>query len=302
MISCVDDLQQWFRQSGVDALHACIGPLPTSGAALGRWTSDGPAQIIRSVSPHPGSYRLALMMEPLDARIWHGNTPVWGGTIPASRFRLCPPGEQGRWSQLSGCDIVNVFIPIALVDQLAMRRGDETGAVLTANKFVSDRTVLDMVRRMLDARALAGPLAPDLCDHTVMTLVCYLLEHYSKPDHALDGGLSGARLRRVLRHIAEHADAPPSNGELAALCGMSAAHFSREFHRAVGVPPHRYVQERRLEQAAGALVGSDARITDIAQEVGFQSASHFTRAFSAQYGMSPAAWRSTRKNPAPSTP
>lgn len=100
------------------------------------------------------------MMEPLDARIWHGNTPVWGGTIPASRFRLCPPGEQGRWSQLSGCDIVNVFIPVDLVNRLALRRGDGQGAELAARKFVADRTVLDLVRRMLDARALAGPLAP----------------------------------------------------------------------------------------------------------------------------------------------
>jgi AraC family transcriptional regulator len=297
MINGIDDLQQWFRLSGVDALHACIGPLPTSGAALGRWSSDGPAHTIRSVSPHPGSYRLALMMEPLDARIWHGNTPVWGGTIPASRFRLCPPGEQGRWSQLSGCDIVNVFIPVSLVDGLAARRGDEAGAVLAVNKFVSDRTVLDLIRRMLDAPALAGPLAPELCDHTVMALVCYLLEHYSKPEQAADGGLSGARLRRVLRHIAQHMDAPPSNSELAALCGMSAAHFSREFHRAVGMPPHRYVLERRLEQAAGALLAGDARITDIAQEAGFQSASHFTRAFSAQYGMPPVAWRASRRQP-----
>jgi AraC family transcriptional regulator len=147
----VEELERWFRRAGVESLHACIGPLPSSGAALGRWTSAGPAHAIRSVCPHPGTYRLALMMEPLDARIWHGSTPVWGGTIGASRFRLCPPGEQGRWSQLSGCDIVNVFLPVPMLDRLAALRGETLDATLAATRFTSDRMVFDLVRKMLDA-------------------------------------------------------------------------------------------------------------------------------------------------------
>lgn len=292
----VEELEQWFRMAGVQSLHACIGPLPGSGAALGRWTSAGPQHAIRSVSPHPGTYRLALMMEPLDARIWHGTTPVWGGTIGANRFRLCPPEEQGRWSQLSGCDIVNVFLPVPLVDRLAAQRGEEIDATLAASQFTSDRMVFDLVRKMLDAQALAGPLAAEMCDHLVMALACYLIEHYSRPAQAEASKLGGTRLRRVLRHIAQHLDTPLANAELAALCGMSAAHFSREFHRAVGLPPHRYVLTRRLELACAALANGEARIVDIAEELGFHSASHFTRTFTAQYGVSPAAWRAGRGN------
>ncbi|WP_431477634.1 helix-turn-helix domain-containing protein [Massilia eburnea] len=292
----VEELERWFRMAGVSSLHACIGPLPGSGAALGRWSSDGPEHAIRSVSPHPGTYRLALMMEPLDARIWQGNTPVWGGTIGANRFRLCPPGEQGRWSQLSGCDIVNVFLPVQLVDRLAAQRGEQIDATLAASQFTSDRMVFDLVRKMLDAQVLAGPLAAEMCDHLAMALVCYLIEHYSRPSQAAESSLGGARLRRVLRHITEHLDTPLANAGLAALCGMSAAHFSREFHRAVGLPPHRYVLTRRLEQACVALAGGEARIVDIAEEFGFHSASHFTRTFTAHYGLSPAAWRAGRCN------
>lgn len=292
----VEELERWFRRAGVPALRSCIGPLPASGAALGRWSSEGPALDVRSVCPHPGTYRLALIMEPLDARIWHGSTPVWGGTIGANRFRLCPPGEQGRWSQLSGCDIVNLFLPVQLVDRLALKRGEDACTTLAASAFTSDRIVFELVRKMLDARALAGPLAEELCDQLVTALVCYLLEHYSKPCEAAPSTLGGVRLRRVLRHIADHLDAPLANAELAALCGMSAAHFSREFHRAVGLPPHRYVLTRRLELARKALAGGQRRIVDIAEEFGFHSASHFTRAFSAEYGQSPAAWRARHSN------
>lgn len=292
----LQELEGWFRRAGVEALRSCIGPLPASGAALARWSSEEPGRAIKSVCPHPGTYRLALIMEPLDARIWHGDTPVWGGTIGANRFRLCPPGEQGRWSQLSGCDIVNLFLPVQLVDRLALQRGEDAGSTLAASAFTSDRMVFDLVRKMLDAQALAGPLAGELCDHLAIALACYLLEHYSQPCEASASTLGGARLRRVLRHIAHHVDGPLANAELAALCGMSAAHFSREFHRAVGMPPHRYVLSQRLELARKALAGGQARIADIAEEFGFHSASHFTRAFTTQYGHSPTAWRAHHSN------
>jgi len=236
------------------------------------------------------------MMEPLDARIWQDNAPVWGGTIGANRFRLCPPEEQGSWRQLSGCDIVNVFLPVQLMDRLAAQRGGQVDAALAASEFTPDRMVFDLVRKMLDSQALAGPLAAEMCDSLVTALACYLLEHYSRPAQGAASTLGGARLRRLLSHIAEHLGAPLANADLAALCGMSAAHFSREFHRAVGLPPHRYVLTRRLEQACAALASGEVRIVDIAEQFGFHSASHFTRAFVAQYGVSPAAWRASRCN------
>ena len=294
-----DDLRRWFVASGVQKLDACIGPLPRSRAALGRWRLDAADHRIRHVSPHPGSYRLALMLEPLEARIWNGDAPIWGGTIAANRFRLCPPGESGQWSLMSGCDIVNVFIPVGLVDQYAERRGDMDHAALSVDTFLPDRLVQDTVLRMLDAQAIAGPLAQEACDGLVSMLVCYLLEHYSRPVGMSEGSsLGGARLRRVLSHVGEHLDTTPCNRELAALCGMSESHFTREFHRAVGLPPHRYILKLRLERAAAALRDSDTRIIDIAQDCGFVSPSHFSRAFSAHFGMAPAQFRQQQQGAA----
>lgn len=296
MIESTEDLQRWFLQSGVAApLDACIGPLPRSKAALGRWSSKHADPVIRAMSPHPGSYRLSLMLSPLEAMIWAGQTPVWGGMIAANRFRICPPGEHGQWSRMSACDIVNVFIPVELVDRLDGLRADGGGA-LVANQFIQDRMVLDLVQKMLGADSLAGPLAQEACDGLVTALVCYLLEHYSTPaSQRRRMGLSGSRLRKVLRHIAESSSELVSNAELAALCGMSAAHFSREFRLAVGMPPHQYTMKLRLERARAALLSEQARVLDIAQEYGFANASHFSRAFSSEYGISPALFRSQHR-------
>lgn len=293
MIDSTEALRQWFRASGVDGpLQVCVGPLPHSGAALGRWSSAQPDCTVRAVCLHPDTYRLSLMMEPLDACVWKGNTAVWGGTIGAQRFRLCTPGERGSWSRLSSCDIVNVFLPVRLIERLAQARDNPPGTALASLPFVHDRTVSTLVCQMLDGRTLAGPLAATACDHLAVVLASYLLEHYSHaPARSKSGGLAGARLRRALRYLDTHCREPVSNSDVAALCGMSAAHFSREFHRAAGLTPHQYLLKRRLEYACEALAQRGARIADIAHSAGFASASHFARTFLAQYGMSPAAWR-----------
>jgi AraC family transcriptional regulator len=293
MMESSEDLRHWFRMSGVaDPLDACIGPLPRSRAALGRWSSKHADHAIRAMQAHPGSYRLSLMLAPLEARIWADNTPVWGGMIGANRFRICPPGEMGVWSRLSSCDIVNIFLPVDLVDRLGSLRGDGGDSALAARTFVQDRMVLDLVHKMLDAEAMAGPLAQEACDSLMTTLVCYLLEHYTRPPDQIElSGLGGARLRRVLQHIEDNGAEPVANAELAALCGMSAAHFSREFRRAVGLPPHQYLMKLRLKRACAALLGGETRIVDIAQDCGFTDASHLSRAFMAQHGMSPTAYR-----------
>lgn len=299
-------LQNWFHQSGVrDPLTTCIGPLPHTKAALGRWSCSEPDEQIHTNIPHPDSYRIVIMLAPLEARIWEGNNPIWGGMIAANRFRICPPGESGRWRRLSACDIVNIFIPIALVDHYAYLRGDLqdrfSANSLSATSFTQDKQVLNLVHTLLDADILAGSLATQVRENTMSILVSYLLEHYGQRQSQFahkdeNSSLSGARLRRVLTVMNQYMHAPLSNAEIASICGMSEAHFSREFRRAMGTPPHQYLMRLRLEQAGQALLKSDSRIVDIACDFGFNNASHFSRSFTAQFGVPPAIYRVQRRS------
>jgi AraC-like DNA-binding protein len=78
---------------------------------------------------------------------------------------------------------------------------------------------------------------------------------------------------------------------LARAAHVSPAHFSREFRRAFGETPHRYLLTRRLERAAELLRNTDRSVAEICMTVGLQSVGSFTTSFGKLYGMSPTAYR-----------
>jgi AraC-like DNA-binding protein len=79
--------------------------------------------------------------------------------------------------------------------------------------------------------------------------------------------------------------------DLARAAGLSRAHFSREFRRAFGDPPHAYLLTRRLERAAAMLRNTDRSVADICFSVGLRSVGSFTTSFTRTYGVSPTAYR-----------
>jgi AraC-like DNA-binding protein len=91
------------------------------------------------------------------------------------------------------------------------------------------------------------------------------------------------------RRYAEPLDVP----ELARAARLSPAHFSREFARAFGETPHRYLLTRRLERAAALLRTTDRSVADICMTVGLRSVGSFTTSFGRMYGLSPTAYRAT---------
>ncbi len=72
---------------------------------------------------------------------------------------------------------------------------------------------------------------------------------------------------------------------------LSPAHFSREFRRAFGEPPHQYLLTRRMERAAALLRTTDRTVAEICLAVGLQSVGSFTTTFGRTFGMSPTVYR-----------
>ena len=114
-------------------------------------------------------------------------------------------------------------------------------------------------------------------------------------------GQSPLLLRRLLRAKDRMDGAPDEDWpvhRLAQVSAVSVAYFAREFKKAFGLPPHRYLLTRRIERATALLRGTDLPITQIALQTGWTSLGTFGRIFRDITGASPGELR-TRERSAP---
>jgi AraC family transcriptional regulator len=190
--------------------------------------------------------------------------------------------------------MINVWItPARLNGDLAADAGER--AVELVDRFCFDDPLLAQVGVAL--RAQAGeprPYGRLMLSGLLATMVAHLGQHHSNcapVAPARNGGLPPARLKLVLDHIDAHVAEEIPLDELAALAGRSACHFLRCFKQSIGISPHHYVTQRRIDRACALLAAGDLPLVDIALACGFADQSHFGRVFRRERNLTPLAYR-----------
>ena len=69
----------------------------------------------------------------------------------------------------------------------------------------------------------------------------------------------------------------------------SGAHFQKLFHIVTGVTVGEYIRSRRLSLAGEELLGSQAKVIDLALRYGYETPEAFTKAFARFHGVTPSA-------------
>lgn len=144
------------------------------------------------------------------------------------------------------------------------------------------------------ARALRRLLiAPPRDDALIAELAWRLVACAAAPAAAIRTRSRDDRPRyaRVLDRIENAFDQPLAVGELAAMTGQPALPFLRGFTAAIGMTPHAYLAEQRLQAARRLLADSPRPLIDIALACGFSHQSHFGDAFKRAFGLTPAHYR-----------
>jgi AraC-like DNA-binding protein len=98
-------------------------------------------------------------------------------------------------------------------------------------------------------------------------------------------------LRRVRDRMDREFDLPLDVENLARGVNMSGGHLSREFKRAYGESPYRYLMTRRIERAMTLLRRGELSVTEICFAVGFSSLGTFSTRFTELVGAPPSVYR-----------
>ncbi|MCF8370457.1 MAG: AraC family transcriptional regulator [Bacteroidales bacterium] len=99
------------------------------------------------------------------------------------------------------------------------------------------------------------------------------------------------RINKVLLYINEHLDEKLDLEQLASVSNFSIFHFHRIMRAHIHEPLASYISRLRLENAARLLKFSDDSITDIAFQIGYESAASFTKAFKKRFSIAPTEYR-----------
>ncbi len=131
-------------------------------------------------------------------------------------------------------------------------------------------------------------------DHVALALSIHLAGKYgdvAQLPRQWGGGLAPWQERRAKELIDAHLDRGPTLDALAQACGLSKRHFTRAFHQSMGVAPHRWLLQRKIDKAKHILGTTADTLSAVALECGFTDQSHFTRVFARIVGVTPGEWR-----------
>jgi transcriptional regulator GlxA family with amidase domain len=114
----------------------------------------------------------------------------------------------------------------------------------------------------------------------------------TRPTNEAPDKVAPAAFARVLDQIAEQFHQPLTLEQLADTYRHNTLRFLRDFTQAIGLTPHAYLVEMRLQAARRMIECSDLNLASIALDAGFAHQSHMGSAFRKYLAMTPSQYRS----------
>jgi AraC family transcriptional regulator len=220
-------------------------------------------------------------------------SPTYEGRDAAGCITFVPAGaERKAWYRDANLDFV-----VLLIDPDFLRGWAQSADTGDLCPFTNRRDpLLEPVLRSLAGELRdGGPGLTDLyVEHVAGLVMAHLVRLHLRSNSARAvqrARISDASFDQVLECIEEGLPRDISVAELADVAGLEPDAFARAFKVRVGVPPYRYVMERRIGRAESLLAASTRSIAEIALDVGFSSQSHLTTQFRKLRHTTPAAFR-----------
>lgn len=166
------------------------------------------------------------------------------------------------------------------------------GGVISVRRQVMERAASTSLDEALNALHVRVRQSPDSFDARITATAFEILAAWTtvdrRPHHA------NSTIRKIIdaeHYLSSHHREPIDMRRFAEGLGIAYSHFRKLFRDHTGYAPWAYVRQIRLVRGRRLLSQTDFTLQEIADELGFGSAFHFSTAFKAAFGLAPNLWR-----------
>lgn len=203
--------------------------------------------------------------------------------IPAGVVHSCNPENDGRWSYQM------LYLDPVWIEGVVGEMGALDAVVL--NRLPPEVAPREVHARLTGINdCLFSAMSDGEKEAALLAFVGELFGVALLDQVASDTARDSRRIGAVQAMIAERCAETLSLATLAVEAGMSRYHFVRAFSRVVGMTPHAWQIDQRIQRARG-LLEQGVSLADAALQLGFADQSHFQRAFKQRVAATPGEYR-----------
>jgi AraC-like DNA-binding protein len=210
--------------------------------------------------------------------------------MPVGTICVVNPGQlhEGTGATEIGWDYRMIYFPseVAAMVLAGVEPVSKDGLPFFAESVIDDPDTLQALYAAHVCSESSDASQLEKASRLIYALRQLMTRHGQGVPHAQLPRAERGAVRRAREFIDASVAANPSLDDIAGAAGMSAFHLLREFKKAIGLPPHAYLVQRRVDEARRLLLKGHAP-RRIAIEVGYSDQAHFSREFRRFYGVPP---------------
>ena len=211
-----------------------------------------------------------------------GRWPLMPGSVfsygPGVAHRIvCDPGRP----------MLKYFVDFTgkAAGQLLAEAGLDEGSILASEPHRIRAMLNELQQTAVAGTARSSGIA------LLLLRACILIAGEMRTSWQGPKGVAAASFERCRQLVDEKFLALKSLAEIAEACRMDGATICRLFKRFGSGSPYQYLLRRKMNHAAVRLQTTAVLVGELAEEMGFSDAFHFSRAFKRVHGLSPQAFR-----------
>jgi AraC family transcriptional regulator len=273
------------------------GALGEAGIMTAKFREDDPQYELTNPVPEDDAYLIGVLPGDYpDLRFWEDGRaapaiPVKGGDTVFFDLRRNP-----RFLKNAPLGSTVFYLPRSAFDQVAEDASAHRIEDLQCprGRGVADATIRDLGCSLTGGFERPREVSRLFVEHVGYAVCAHIAQAYGgmRPGSMTRrGGLAAWQARRAKEMLTANLNGAIALADIARECRLSVGHFSRAFRQSMGVAPHSWLLNRRVELAKDLLRDREAALSQVALRCGFADQSHFTRVFTRRAGVSPGAWR-----------